>query len=470
VEALERRPSLVASEILAAVGDVARPRGVAPFCRNLDPLPGRKGPLDGSRTVFGLLREGEGYMSGLAQRYGPVFQNRLGPTPIVCIAEPELLASALRNDDGAWSAAVPNYYFFGAGRGKATDTLSSLDFEPHREARRLLRPAFSVDAIDGYLEDAARLYDETITDWLRRGRIPFKAEVRRLFARVSAKIFLGIDDPAAAEVLDRALEDGWQAVMAIARRSPFSLRWWRARRGAMRLWSELRPRMTEPREGRSDLFSRLCQARDEAEWLTDNTRFRLFIGMLFAAFDTTASGTTSMAYLLARHPAWQERLRDEAIGLATARPSQEQLRSLEQHELVWKETLRVFPVGGLLTRMTLREVTHGPWRIPPAALVILLMGTVMHDPRWWSDPQRFDPDRFSPQRAEDKRHKATYIPFGVGPHACIGAQLAAVEIKAFWHAMLSRCRFRLARPYDARHTYHPIGIVSGDVELIVEAG
>jgi cytochrome P450 len=61
-----------------------------------------------------------------------------------------------------------------------------------------------------------------------------------------------------------------------------------------------------------------------------------------------------------------------------------------------------------------------------------------------------------------------FLPFGAGAHACVGAQIANVEVKAFWHAMLQRCRFRLATPYEARHGYLPIGILSGDIDLIVE--
>jgi len=60
------------------------------------------------------------------------------------------------------------------------------------------------------------------------------------------------------------------------------------------------------------------------------------------------------------------------------------------------------------------------------------------------------------------------LPFGAGPHACIGAQLSTMEAKAFWYATLRRARIRLARPYTARHQFAPIGCVSGEVELVVE--
>jgi len=37
-----------------------------------------------------------------------------------------------------------------------------------------------------------------------------------------------------------------------------------------------------------------------------------------------------------------------------------------------------------------------------------------------------------------------------------------------WHAMLTRCRFRLAGSHDERHIFTPLGTVSGDVRLVLE--
>lgn len=90
------------------------------------------------------------------------------------------------------------------------------------------------------------------------------------------------------------------------------------------------------------------------------------------------------------------------------------------------------------------------------------------DGRLFPDPDRFDPDRFSPARAEDRRTRGAYAPFGLGPHACIGTQLAQAEVRAFVHAILTRLRFRLAKDYEATHTFAPLGVVSGDVRIAVE--
>jgi cytochrome P450 len=57
------------------------------------------------------------------------------------------------------------------------------------------------------------------------------------------------------------------------------------------------------------------------------------------------------------------------------------------------------------------------------------------------------------------------MPFGAGAHACIGSQLATFEMKLLFHKLLTSCRFTLAKDYTARHTFSPMGCVSGDVEL-----
>mgnify|MGYP004578952509 FL=1 len=41
------------------------------------------------------------------------------------------------------------------------------------------------------------------------------------------------------------------------------------------------------------------------------------------------------------------------------------------------------------------------------------------DPKYYSDPQRYDPDRFSDENKENIKQCA-YMPFGDGPRVCVG--------------------------------------------------
>jgi len=66
---------------------------------------------------------------------------------------------------------------------------------------------------------------------------------------------------------------------------------------------------------------------------------------------------------------------------------------------------------------------------------------VHRHPRYWRDGDRFDPNRFLPEAAA-ARNRFAYLPFGLGPRACIGEHLALIEMHV--HAIMLARRFRLA--------------------------
>jgi cytochrome P450 len=434
-------------------------------------FPGETGLLAGVRTLVGVMRRGNAHLLEQVRRFGPVHRMHVGGLSLLAVAEPELILRIVRNDDRAFSAALAwRTSLDGLDSSSSTvDAPLTLDAEPHRQARRLLQPAFNAPALASYLEMMLPRFERAANEWIQRGRVAFKEEIRRLLAIVSARIFVGIDDDREGEMLDRALADIWGAQLVVVRNRFLSLRLRRAERGYRRLREVLRARVDERRaSGQKDLFSRLCSESGGPSWLGDDGLVRLFIGVMLGAFDTTSSALASMGYLLAKYPDWQERLRQEAILVGPGPISHDDSKRLEATDRVWRETLRLFPVAPDAFRVALRDIDLGPWHIPAGAGVFPLLGAVMHDADWWTDPQRFDPDRFTEERAEDKKHKGLFLPFGAGVHACIGAQLANLEVKAFWHTMLTRCRFRLDPDYDGYHRYVPLGIVSGDVAIRVD--
>jgi cytochrome P450 len=467
-------PSGVASFITDAVGDVGRPQRTLVASPDLSHLPGDASWVAAVRNVVQPAWRGVTYFVELQTRYGRVFRTRVGPKQAVIVADPELVASITKNEDGAWSAALGWQSFFDGidSSSETLDMVQTLDFEPHRNARRLLQPAFTPAATAGYVAHAIPKFQAAVARWTSAGRVDFKDAIRRLLAEVSAQIFLGIDDPREGELLDESLAAIWGGTFAIARNRTLSGAWRRAVDAHTRLRETLAARIPERRaRGGDDLFSRLCVDPEAAGALDDARIVRLFISLLLGAFDSTAAGMAGMAYLLAKNPDWQERLREEAASVAPGedgRVGYQEIKRLDAIERAWKESLRVLPVTGFLARTPLRDVDLDGARVPAGTFVALAAGPLMRDSRWWQDPDTFDPDRFTPERAEDRKLRGGYLPFGSGAHACIGTHLALVEVKAFWHAMLTCCRFRLERDYEARHTYTPIGKVSGRVALALE--
>jgi cytochrome P450 len=437
----------------------------------LSHLPGQSGFLAGVANAVGWARRGRAHLTAQARRYGSIYRHQLPSIgPIVCVADADSVAAILRNEDGLWSTEEGYRIFFdGIDPGRDTLGLVGLDSDRHKDARKFLQPAFGPQAMAGYIESATKLYEEAIAKWLARGRVAFGPAVRRLFAAVADCIFMGIDDPGEAAMLDTAVEMFWRGGRASPKNALLSRAWRNAIRGHRILRETLHARMGERRtNGGTDLFSRMCRAGGEVPWIDDDMLVRLFISVLVAAFDITAHGATSMAYLLARYPAWQERLRNEALSLGRGHLEYDHMKRLEQCEWVWKETLRLYPAIGFLPRRAMRDTELAGRRIPGGTKVLALLATLLHDPAWWTSPESFDPERFAPDRAEDKKHRGAFLPFGAGAHTCLGLQLASVQIKVFWHALLTQCRIRLARDYRARHGFSPVGSVSGDVKLVLE--
>jgi cytochrome P450 len=256
-------------------------------------------------------------------------------------------------------------------------------------------------------------------------------------------------------------------MMAIARNPWISPTYRRSRAGLATLVRTFLALVPERRKSPgTDLFSRMCAVEDSD--IGDEAMVRVFVSIMFGAFDTTAAAMTSMAYLLAKHPEWQDRLRAEANAVGAATPDVAAMKTMKEHEWVWKETLRMMPVNGLLPRRALRPVTVAGHELPAGAFVAPMNGGIGRHPRWWKEPTKFDPERFSPERAEDRQHGGIFNPFGGGAHSCIGMQLANMEMKLFWHRMLRASRMRLTRDYEARHTFTPMGMVSGDVALTLD--
>ena len=63
--------------------------------------------------------------------------------------------------------------------------------------------------------------------------------------------------------------------------------------------------------------------------------------------------------------------------------------------------------------------------MPKGSLVVMAPWILHRHRKRWSHPERFDPTRFLPGAPPVDRF--AYLPFGVGPRVCIGAQFALIE-------------------------------------------
>ena len=81
--------------------------------------------------------------------------------------------------------------------------------------------------------------------------------------------------------------------------------------------------------------------------------------------------------------------------------------------------------------------------MPKGISVVIPTYSIHMDPNLWPDPKRFDPERFSSE-AKKLRDPYAYMPFGHGPHNCIGMRFAQMEMKLVLTRILKKYSFEVA--------------------------
>jgi cytochrome P450 len=171
-----------------------------------------------------------------------------------------------------------------------------------------------------------------------------------------------------------------------------------------------------------DLFDLLAQAYGSGndELLVDETAT-----MLVAGHETTALTLFWACSLLAESPHWQATLATEAANTDLSESAAaSSLSKLTNARAVIQETLRLYSPAFMSARIANKSHDICGTEVPKGSLVLVPFWLLHRDPRWWPRPTQFDPSRFT---TDTEPAKFTFLPFGIGRHVCIGAQLAMAE-------------------------------------------
>jgi len=193
---------------------------------------------------------------------------------------------------------------------------------------------------------------------------------------------------------------------------------------------------------RHDIVSLLIDARDRqtGEPMSDRQLLDEILTLIVAGHETTASSLNWFWYLLAQSPDAAARIHAEVDAASDALPGYDDLARFPYARRAIDEALRMYPPGWLLTRRALAAATIGGYALPAGTDVLISPYLVQRHPRYWRDPDVFDPDRFLPEACA-ARNRFVYLPFGLGPRACIGEHFALIEMHA--HVAIIARRFAL---------------------------
>jgi cytochrome P450 len=201
----------------------------------------------------------------------------------------------------------------------------------------------------------------------------------------------------------------------------------------------LRRRRNDPGD---DLISKLIEAEEQGDRLSDVECINLVFNVLVGGVDTSQSQLAHAIRLLAEHPEqWEPLANDPSLA-----------------ERAVEEALRYEPITPFTARILTEEISFRDVTFPEGTMVIVCAFTGNRDLDGDAGGKG-GPDRFD---ITADRGRARALTFGAGVHYCLGANLARVELQEGLAFMAQHMR---GLELDGEPVYESVSGIYGLAEL-----
>jgi cytochrome P450 len=405
-------------------------------------------PVVGNMLEF--ARDPIKFITRLQQECGDVAAFSLLGNKSVLISNPKDIERVLLETGKGYGKFAPSYALRTIlGNGLVT---SEGDF--WKRQRKLIAPAFHHQSIKKYADQMVA-YSQDMADTWEDGAVrDIYHDMMTLTQRIIMKVLFGVD------VLDNASEaseafnammqaigaemKGVEAILPPFVPTPSRNHMVDGVAYINGLLMDIVQKRRAEGSMKHDLLTMLMEARDDDEQPMSTEQLLDEIRSLYLAGHETTATTLSWTWLLlSRNPEIYAALEAEIEQVLNGHtPTADDVQRLPYCNAVIKESLRCYPVAWITQRTALEDVEIGGLLIPEGTFIFLSPWVVHHDPRWYTEPDSFLPERWLKDKAEQPSREM-YIPFGGGPHICIGNGLAMMEAVLLLATLIQRYHVRV---------------------------
>ena len=169
--------------------------------------------------------------------------------------------------------------------------------------------------------------------------------------------------------------------------------------------------------------------------------------IIFAGYDTVGETLTWLWYCLSKEEKYTNRMREDiAAKCSGSAPTYDILPELSTLLMFIKETMRLYPVVWAFHRIAREDDEIEGYAVKKKEWIMMSPYVLHRNPELWPEPYKFNPLRFEGDN-NPVPARYDYLPFGQGPHVCLGNRLGMFELQVIAGTLIQKYDFKYEREH-----------------------
>nr|PNR43492.1 hypothetical protein PHYPA_015873 [Physcomitrium patens] len=384
-------------------------------------------------------------------KYGEVFRTHFLFNPAVSMGAPEgnkfLFGNENKLVQNSWPGPVTRLL------GK--NSLTVLVGEEHKRARRVYTTFFNPEGLQASLPRIEAIVRRHAAEyWEGKDQILGVPTAKEFAFTVAADLFMSMDnhDPL-YRLFAQAHEEFVTGFFKIPIYLPGSAPSLTKEEGINPPHDLLNVMLTVPYENDS--------------FMTDDAIKDNILLMMTASHDTSSTTIAFVLKYLYLNPECLKEVIREQLAIAKdkradAAVTWEDTKNMKYTWRAIQETMRLQPPVQAGFRRAIKDFEFGGFSIPKGWTLIWSVARSHMSPKFFPDPEKFDPSRFEGSGPPPY----VFIPFGGGPHICLGNEFARLEMLLFLHHIVLNYEWEMVDPNE-QVSITPVTHFKKGLELIL---